>query len=294
MTITIENIQSHHKAGIQALVEALNQVDHLAYSLTDEWLDYIIQQTSESVFIAMNQEKVVGIATCMINEMDQGHAVINIAIHPHYRKQGIGSHLHNRVLDYTKSKQIKTIEAYVKQRLDSSLRFAKERGLLPVLYAWQMDLDISKADLQWQDSNPRALRFRQATINDSETYAAIINAVFGDALNQSVLQQLLQDHSIWVYLLEEKGKVLGSTTIQLKNNLSLGYIYDVAILELYRGQGLGSYMLKESIKHLRNQKMDKASLTVTGDNKKALALYQKLGFEEVDMDILMSTMAIKD
>ena len=47
-------------------------------------------------------------------------------------------------------------------------------------------------------------------------------------------------------------------------------------------------MLRESIEQLEQANMSKATLTVTGDNKQALALYERLGFREVDMDILMS------
>ena len=231
MNIIIETIQPQHKLGIHALLERLNQVDQLGFSLTNEWLDYIIQETSESIFIGLYGGRVIGIATCMINEMDKAHAVTNIVVHPHYRKQGVGTKLHNQIMGYAEHKNIKTMEAYVKQRLSSAVRFAKQRGFYPVLYAWEMALDIHKAEFQSPYPNHVDLIFRQASTDDSRVYADIINTTFGDALDRNVLGQLLQDHSISVYLLEREGEPIGSTTIQLKANLSLGYIYDVAILE---------------------------------------------------------------
>ena len=35
-------IQKEDKQGINELVEILNKVDNLGYSLTDEWLDYVV------------------------------------------------------------------------------------------------------------------------------------------------------------------------------------------------------------------------------------------------------------
>jgi len=285
--LKIETIQQKHKNGIYLLLEILNKIDNLGYSLTDQWLDYIIQAKSESVFLAMDKENLIGIATCMISETDNTHAVLNIAIHPKYRKQGIGSKLNDRAMNYMKEKNIKTVESYVKKRLKSSLEFAEKRGFYPVLYAWQMDLAVRKMKKDLTNFKDTALTFRQATVKDNHTYANIINHTFGDALDQNVLGEMLKDPSIRVYILKRKGKVIGSATVQLRINLSLGYIYDVAIVEQYRGQGFGSYLLKKCIEELCTFNIATASLTVTGQNKQALGLYHKLGFKEVDTDIIL-------
>ena len=271
------------------MLEALNEIDNLGYSLTHEWLDYIIQETSESVFVAMEKENLVGIATCMINEMDNTNATINIAVHPQYRNRGVGSQLHNKVISYAKYKNIKAIEAYVKERLDSAGKFAEKRGFYPVLYAWQMDLVLGEKKFyetktKW---NNTVLTFRKATLRDNHTYAHIINQVFEDQLDHTVLGQLLKDPSVGVYMLEKEGKVIGSTTIQMRDKLSVGYIYDVAIMPQYRGQGFGSYMLRKCLGVLQDRNLAIVTLTVTGQNKDALALYHRLGFREVDVDIVL-------
>ncbi len=286
MFIEITTMGPRHKPGIHSLIEAINQSDQLAYSLTDEWLDYIIQHASQGVFVALRGDQLIGLGTCMINEVDKAHGVINIIIHPQYRKRGAGSKLYQTIINFAKENNIKILEAYIKERLHNTVNFAEKRGFLANAYAWEMRLDIKENLANLPGEKPEGLTFRQATLEDNDPYAMIISQTFGDVLGSGVLEELLQDPSVQVFILEKNGQAIGSTTIQLKTNLSLGYIYDVAILKPYRGQGFGTYMLNQSIKVLDSQQIDTATLVVTGQNKGALALYKKLGFEEKDVDIL--------
>lgn len=284
--LKIENIQQKHKNGIHLLLKTVNQVDNLDYSLTSEWLDYIIRETSDSVFMAVDRTQLVGIGTCMINEMDNTHAIINIVVHPQYRNKGVGSLLYNQVMSYAKDKNIKTIEAYIKKRLNSAMAFTEKRGFHTTCYVWKLDLETNKIKLDLIRPNNELVSFRNATIKDSQVYAYIINQTFGDPLDEKALGRLFQDPSVTVYILERDGQSVGSATIQLRTSLSIGYIYDVAIVEQYRRQELGGYMLKRCIEELQANNIDIATLTVSGKNKQALDLYHKVGFREVDMDIL--------
>lgn len=223
----------------------------------------------------------------MINEMDHTHGVINIVVHPEHRNKGIGTKLHKQVMDYAKQNNIKRLEVFIKKRLDHSVQFAQNRGFSPLLYAWEMNQEVAKIAKESKRPGSERLVFRKATIKDSATYATIINKVFGDYLESSVLGELLKDPSVMVYILERDGQAIGTTTVQLRTNVSVGYIYDVAILKEYRSQGLGSYMLIQAIGELGAHNIAIASLTVTGQNKKALSLYHKLGFRETDIDIIM-------
>lgn len=286
MAIKIENIHQGHKQGIHLLLEKVNQVDGLGYSLTNEWLDYIIQNTSQSIFIAKNQEAVIGIATCMINETDPSHGVINIVVHPNDRKRGVGSQLHKKLIQYAKASGIKNLEAYIKERLAASLSFAQNRGFTPILYAWEMSREVGQDKIDLISQDKQALAFKKARATDKSAYAQIINQAFGQALDDSVLEEVLADPSVLVYLLEKDGQAIGSLTLQLRKNLSLAYLYDIAIDEAYRGQGFGTYMIKQSLEVLKAHEIGTASLTVTGENKKALSLYKQLGFREKEIDLL--------
>ena len=287
MTLSIRTIQKEDKQGINELIEILNRTDSLGYTLTDEWLDYVIEISGKGIFVAFIGYKLVGLATCMINQMDTNQATVNVVIHPDYRRQGIGSMLYNHIITCSKANNIRILEAYIKKRLDNSVDFAKKRGFCPVLYSWQMDLEVNNIKHDLLDQNKGAFTFREATMKDNSIYAEIINQTFGDALDDSAFGQLLKDSSVRVYMLEKEGKIIGSTTIQFKTKLSVGYIYDVAVVAEYRRQGLGIHMLKNCINELKINNIDKASLLVTGENESAMKLYHRLGFKEVEIDIIM-------
>lgn len=286
MVVKIKNIQDNHKKGIYSLIDRVNQADDLGYSLEEQWLDYIIKEQSESVFIGVKKSEVLGLATCMINEMDSSHAMINIVVDPQHRNQGIGSRLYDEVISYAKDRSVKVVEAYIKKRLNDSLKFSEKRGFETILYVWKLDLDVNKTKLELIKPND-SLEFRQASLNDNKSYSHIINHSFDDMLDENALARILQDPSVRVYMLELDGQAIGSVTMQIRKNLSTGYIYDVAVMEKYRRRGLGGYMLEKCIEELRLKDIDTATLTVAGENKGALGLYHKLGFEEVDMDILV-------
>ncbi|ABR46994.1 GCN5-related N-acetyltransferase [Alkaliphilus metalliredigens QYMF] len=285
MTVITRNIKKEDKEEINKLIQVLNKRDDLGYSITDEWLDYVIQEAGEGIFVAVYEEKLIGLATCMINQMDKTQAAINVVIHPEYRSQGFGSTLYYKVMNYVKDKKIKAVETYVKKRLHNAVGFAQKRNFETVLYSWHMELELNEANFQLLER--QNIVFRKAIMSDDKSYAQIINQCFGDGLDNSALGHLLRDPSIRVYMLEGEGEVIGTTTMQLREKLSLGYIYDVAIIEQYRGQGLGSYMLKNCLDELKHNHINKASLLVAGGNKNALALYERVGFKEVDTDMIM-------
>jgi N-acetylglutamate synthase-like GNAT family acetyltransferase len=120
-----------------------------------------------------------------------------------------------------------------------------------------------------------------------QNYARVMNECFGDEIEENTLKKLLKDPSVLVYMLEDQGEVIGSITMQLRKKLSLGYIYDVAVMKKHREKGLGSYLLQQCILELKDHGIKTASLMVAGKNKNALGFYEKVGFKAVDRDMIM-------
>jgi len=59
----------------------------------------------------------------------------------------------------------------------------------------------------------------------------------------------------------------------------VGHITQVCVLPEYRGHGLGERLIAATAQELRRRRFDSLSLTVTEANTRAVALYQRLGFE---------------
>ncbi len=61
------------------------------------------------------------------------------------------------------------------------------------------------------------------------------------------------------------------------------YMVGVSTDRNCRGQGLGSTLLQESFKRLYQENIKEIELTVDPDNITAVALYEKLGFEVIEL-----------
>jgi ribosomal protein S18 acetylase RimI-like enzyme len=59
----------------------------------------------------------------------------------------------------------------------------------------------------------------------------------------------------------------------------VGHITQVCVLPEYRGRGLGEMLIAATAQDLRRRRFDSLSLTVTEANARAVALYQRLGFD---------------
>lgn len=286
MDFKITNIEKHHKDKIHKLIEEINREDNLNYSLTDEWLDYVIENAGQGIFLGFHGEKLAGLGTAMINPVYEDQASLNIVVSPDYRRKGLASILYDEIYGFSKGKDVKIVEAYVKKRLVDGVRFAEKRVFNTTMYSWEMELDLDSVDFDFQEL--AGLNLRKANKEDGLNYKRIIYDAFGDQVGEDALNEALKDPSIIIYILEKENQAIGSATVQLREDLSLAYIYDIAILKEYRGGGLGSYLLQSCIRSLKEEDIDKASLLVTGENKRALELYRNIGFKEVDIDLIMS------
>jgi ribosomal protein S18 acetylase RimI-like enzyme len=59
----------------------------------------------------------------------------------------------------------------------------------------------------------------------------------------------------------------------------VGHVTQICVLPEYRSRGLGELLIAASAENLRNRKFSLLSLTVTEANARAVALYQRLGFD---------------
>ena len=83
-----------------------------------------------------------------------------------------------------------------------------------------------------------------------------------------------------VTLIKKNEKVIGLYNCHLDNEVTDGsiMIFNVCVVQKERGQGFGKQIMKHAISHCSQSGKD-LTLTVYRDNKKAIDLYRKLGFE---------------
>lgn len=87
------------------------------------------------------------------------------------------------------------------------------------------------------------------------------------------------------------GKPAGSITIRYfdEGNKGFGYVSDdipelgMALIPVSRGQGLGTALMKELFRGMKERGIQKVSLSVAPENAAAMKLYERFGFQEAGM-----------
>jgi ribosomal protein S18 acetylase RimI-like enzyme len=103
----------------------------------------------------------------------------------------------------------------------------------------------------------------------------------------------IPEYNDWV--LSRKNNANFVTWISREGNQATGFLYLVlsqaknegeirtlGVLPAFRGRGIGKNLVKTALDHLNKNKVTKCNLTVSIQNKKALDLYQNLGFKPID------------
>lgn len=76
------------------------------------------------------------------------------------------------------------------------------------------------------------------------------------------------------------GKIIsGSAIVLWRKNSTKAHLYTIAVDPALQGRGLGKRLLEVCLKEARRRGCDRFSLEVRADNKRAIALYKKAGYD---------------
>jgi ribosomal protein S18 acetylase RimI-like enzyme len=83
--------------------------------------------------------------------------------------------------------------------------------------------------------------------------------------------------------LKEKEKIIGVNELLRKwDDPATVFIHSFYVEKSFRKKGIGSFLLEESIKILKGEKIRKIELTVDSRNLQAVKLYEKFNFKKTD------------
>ena len=68
----------------------------------------------------------------------------------------------------------------------------------------------------------------------------------------------------------------------------IGEVYVVGVDTAAQGLGLGKVLTLAGLWHLRDRGLDQVMLYVESDNAAAIAVYERLGFRQWDLDVMYS------
>ena len=227
-------------------------------------------------FLYYEKGELVGLLTVYADDPD---VVVAILVHPSHRRQGIARALYRSFEKETASYPIESVTFQTERVfIERHPEFASNWGLVedeetetwlgkdrrPYPLATVSNLDVLLADRSYQDQISQ-LKF-QAFSEEHESREVVDRYV----------AKALKDPESRLYILLKNGQVIGTCTVDLSSNTN--YLYGLAIAELERGKGYGSYLAKSLVNKLIEQNDKAFQIAVEDSNVGAKRLYEKIGF----------------
>ena len=227
-------------------------------------------------FLYYEKGELVGLLTVYADDPDVDVAIL---VHPNHRRQGIARALYRSFEKETTSYPIESVTFQTERVfLENHPDFASNWGLVeddetetwlgkdrrPYPLATISNLEVVLADRSYQDQISQ-LKF-EAFSEEHESREVVDRYV----------AKALKDPESRLYILLKNDQVIGTCTVDLSSNTN--YFYGLAIAELERGKGYGSYLAKSLVNQLIAQNDKEFQIAVEDSNVGAKRLYEKIGF----------------
>lgn len=227
-------------------------------------------------FLYYEKGELVGLLTVYADDPDVEVAIL---VHPNHRRQGIARALYRSFETETASYLIESVTFQTERVfLERHPEFASNWGLVedeetetwlgkdrsPYPLETVSNLEVVLADRSYQDQISQ-LKF-EAFSEEHESREVVDRYV----------AKALKDPESRLYILLKNGQVIGTCTVDLSSNTN--YFYGLAIAELERGKGYGSFLAKSLVNQLIEQNDKAFQIAVEDSNVGAKRLYEKIGF----------------
>lgn len=290
-------IQARNKLSQEELSEAKKLIDCCqAYDGTyrDPYLSNMLNfdPNMPAFFLYYEKGELVGLLTVYADDQD---VEVTILVHPGYRRQGIARAL---LTSFEKETDAFSIRSVIFQTerifLDHHPDFVNNWGLVedeetetwlgkdrrPYQLTKLSNLEVLLADSSYRDQISQ-LKF-QAFSGEHESREVVDRYV----------TEALKDPESCLYILVKDGQVIGTCTVDLSTNTN--YFYGLAISELERGKGYGSYLAKSLVNQLIEQNDKGFQIAVEDSNVGAKRLYEKIGFVKQTQVVYLNEKGARD
>lgn len=236
----------------------------------------------------------------VVEEAD-GTGVLEIAVHPSYRNQGVADRL---VGSLREVRGFDGLKAWSHGNHEAAADLAARYGYAPVRELWKMRMTTAGAELP-DAGLPDGVSIRSFVPGrDEEAWLAANRAAFAHHPEQSSLTRADLDARMaedWFdpagFLLAEDrdGRLLGFHWTKVHpahgSHPAIGEVYVVGVAPEAQGMGLGKALTIAGIRHLRDHGLHAVMLYTDADNGPAVSLYRRLGFTRWDTDVMYGPVA---
>ena len=275
MIQSTNTLNDHQLLEAKALIAICQKYDG---TFRDPYLSNMLNFDPDmpAFFLYYEKGELVGLLTVYADDPDVEVAIL---VHPNHRRQGIARALYGSFEKETASYPIESVTFQTERIfLENHPDFASNWGLVeddetetwlgkdrrPYPLVNDSNLEVLLADRSYQDQISQ-LKF-QAFSEEHESREVVDRYV----------AKALKDPESRLYILLKDGQVIGTCTVDLSSNTN--YFYGLAIAELERGNGYGSYLAKSLVNQLIEQNDKEFQIAVEDSNVGAKRLYEKIGF----------------
>lgn len=244
-------------------------------------------------------EDLAGIA--VVVESPDGSGVLELAVHPSYRNQGVAGRL---LAALQEKRGFDGLTAWSHGNHEAAAELAARFGYGPVRELRKMRLMSSTSSLP-DAALPPGVKLRAFVPGqDEQAWLAANRAAFAHHPEQGSMtladlkareEEEWFDPEGFLLAVNTDGTLLGYhwTKVHPKQGAhpAIGEVYVVGVTPDAQGSGLGKALTVAGIRHLQEKGLHAVMLYVDADNQAAVALYQKLGFVRWDTDVMYGPLA---
>lgn len=242
----------------------------------------------------------------VVVEEPDGTGVLEVAVHPSYRNQGVADRLVRELRD---TRGFAGLKAWSHGNHEAAAELAARYGYGAVRELWKMRLTTAAAELPDvvlpDVVLPEGVTLRAfMPAQDEDAWLAANKAAFAHHPEQGNMTRADLDARMaepWFdpagFLLAVDGsdQLLGFhwTKVHPRHggHPAIGEVYVVGVTPAAQGTGLGKALTVAGIRYLQGQGLHAVMLYVDADNIPAVALYRRLGFTRWDVDVMYAPLA---
>lgn len=231
----------------------------------------------------------------VVEEADGG-GVLEIAVHPSYRNQGVADRL---VGALKTTRGLDGLKAWSHGNHEAAADLAARYGFGPVRELWKMRLATASSDLP-DAGLPDGVSLRAFVPGqDEDAWLAANREAFAHHPEQGGMTRADLDARMaedwfdpagFLLAVDGSGRLLGYHWTKVHprhgDHPAIGEVYVVGVSPAAQGMGLGKALTVAGIRHLQELGLNAVMLYVDADNAPAVRLYQNLGFTRWDMDVM--------
>ncbi|TLM85396.1 mycothiol synthase [Pseudarthrobacter sp. NamE2] len=237
----------------------------------------------------------------VVVEEPDGTGILEIAVHPSYRNQGVADRLVGALLE---ARGLDGLKAWSHGNHEAAADLAARYGYAPVRELWKMRMTTAGTDLP-DAGLPDGVSLRAFVPGqDEDAWLALNKAAFAHhpeqgSLTRADLEARMAEE--WFdpsgFLLAEDagGRLLGfhwtKVHPQHGSHPAIGEVYVVGVAPEAQGMGLGKALTIAGIRYLQDLGLHAVMLYTDADNTPAVSLYRRLGFTRWDMDVMYGPVA---